>query len=295
MNRGIIQAFTASGASRICTFQMNNFERPTLSGDMIAVKYVQKGEVGFELNKRQNEILQQQYFLVDRGSDNAAFISAAQPAEGLCIFIDNQVISDIFFTITHKDEDSLSDPDAFRNASLDIVEGLYNASDDIFSNSLKQLSIKSSFNNGLLGEFSEEDFYVLVKHLVHQQQHIYHLVQRVAAKKSLVRKENFRRVQQARNYIHDNLGETLGIEELAKIANMSPFHFMRSFKRIYKMPAYQYIIEQRLQWALQLLLQRKLTMTEIARSTGFEDIFTFSKAFKKRFGVAPSFFSTNKE
>lgn len=288
MNREIIEAFTASGTSRICTFKMQAFERPTLASGVVTVKFVGQGKVDFELNRHAFTISPQQYFLVEKGSENTAFIDTHQPTEGLCLFIDSRVSADVLFTLSREEDRILEDPEACWSVSLDVVEGLYPAAADPFGQSLAQLAKKAAYYNGKLNSFTEEAFYALTEQLVRQQQHLLRMILRVPAKRLPVQKEIFRRLETARAYMHDNQTESPGIEMLAMVARMSPFHFMRSFKRVYGVTAYQYWIELRLQLAFSLLLQKKLNVTEIARHAGYADLFAFSKAFKKKFGVPPS-------
>jgi AraC-like DNA-binding protein len=78
------------------------------------------------------------------------------------------------------------------------------------------------------------------------------------------------------------------IKEVAEHCNMSEYHFFRRFKEVYKKTPYQYITEQKMQLAKTMLLQKEHSVSDIAILCSFPDIFTFSKAFKKFFGVPPS-------
>jgi transcriptional regulator GlxA family with amidase domain len=69
---------------------------------------------------------------------------------------------------------------------------------------------------------------------------------------------------------------------------LSPFHFIRTFRQAYQLTPYQYLLEVRLQNAQQMLQSKSLAITEVSHSCGFSDVCAFSKAFKKRFGIAPS-------
>lgn len=89
-------------------------------------------------------------------------------------------------------------------------------------------------------------------------------------------------------YIDANLDEDLTVTALAELVHHHPNYFIRFFKNHLGMTPKAYIYERRLEKAKQLLNASDMTIGEIARATGFHDIFHFSKAFKKRLGIAPS-------
>jgi AraC-like DNA-binding protein len=50
---------------------------------------------------------------------------------------------------------------------------------------------------------------------------------------------------------------------------------------------YQYLLNKRLELAKELITEGDMSVTDIAAHCNFPDIFTFSKALKRRFGIAP--------
>jgi AraC family transcriptional regulator len=88
-------------------------------------------------------------------------------------------------------------------------------------------------------------------------------------------------------YIHDNLDHYLTLAGLAVIADMSTYHFARTFKQVTGMPPHQYILNARVERAKHLLLQGKLTIAEIASKVGFFDQSHFTRYFKRFVGVTP--------
>ncbi|GAA3956841.1 helix-turn-helix transcriptional regulator [Allohahella marinimesophila] len=89
-------------------------------------------------------------------------------------------------------------------------------------------------------------------------------------------------------HIDAALPENLTLERMADWVNMSPFHFARLFRASIGCAPYQYVLEQRLIRARDLLRQSGQKITVIALLCGFGDHSHFSRAFRKRFGVTPS-------
>ncbi len=88
-------------------------------------------------------------------------------------------------------------------------------------------------------------------------------------------------------YIHENLDQQLTLAELSFIANMSSYHFARTFKQATGMAPHQYVLHTRIERAKDLLLQGKLSIAEIAMRVGFFDQSHFTRYFKRIVGVTP--------
>jgi AraC family transcriptional regulator len=94
-------------------------------------------------------------------------------------------------------------------------------------------------------------------------------------------------LQQILDYIHSHLDRDLSLETLANLANMSKYHFIYLFKRSKGMTPHQYVIQQRIQRAQELLRDRKLAISEIGLACGFANQSHFTRLFRKHMGIAP--------
>lgn len=106
--------------------------------------------------------------------------------------------------------------------------------------------------------------------------------------RSVSRELAMQRLLQAKNYMDDRFLSIGNVREVAAVCYMSEFHFFRSFREAFHITPYQYLLKMRLQLSLDMLKSGKHTISSIATTCGFPDLYTFSKAFKREFGIPPS-------
>jgi len=77
------------------------------------------------------------------------------------------------------------------------------------------------------------------------------------------------------------------LTELARIAGLSRYHFLRTFKCLTGITPHQWLLRARLRDAAQRLRTGRDPVTEIALDVGFEDLSNFIRSFRAEFGVSP--------
>ena len=96
-----------------------------------------------------------------------------------------------------------------------------------------------------------------------------------------------RQLVQVLDYIDAHLAQNLKLENLAQLLDMSQFHFSRLFKQSLGISPYQYLIQQRVERAKQLLKQTDKSIVEIAFDCGFSSHSHLSKQFRQFTGITP--------
>ncbi len=96
-------------------------------------------------------------------------------------------------------------------------------------------------------------------------------------------------------YIDANLSAPLQVERLASLAEMSRAHFVRRFSAATGISPSDYVQARRLDRIERLLLATEMTVTEIARATGFADGNYLAKAFRRARGLSPLQFRATRQ
>lgn len=98
-------------------------------------------------------------------------------------------------------------------------------------------------------------------------------------------------VNRACDYVLGNLAGDLKLEEVARAARFSPFHFHRVFKSMTGETLAQFVKRSRLERALHLMSHAPgRSLTDVALECGFASSSDFSRSFKQNYGVPPSAF-----
>jgi AraC family transcriptional regulator len=91
-------------------------------------------------------------------------------------------------------------------------------------------------------------------------------------------------------HIQVHLDDALPLEELARVAHFSPYHFHRVFRGLVGESVKEHIRRLRLERAAQRLMARRGPIAAIAFEAGYETHESFTRAFSAAFGASPSQF-----
>ncbi|AFZ27557.1 DNA-binding domain-containing protein, AraC-type [Cylindrospermum stagnale PCC 7417] len=95
------------------------------------------------------------------------------------------------------------------------------------------------------------------------------------------------KLQQAMEYIHDNLDKDLSLAEISAVVSMSMYHFSRLFKQSTGFAPHQYVINCRIEKAKILLTRSEKTIDQIYQLVGFQNQSHFTNVFRKLMGTTP--------
>lgn len=95
-------------------------------------------------------------------------------------------------------------------------------------------------------------------------------------------------VQRTLEYIHSEYMNDVTVEKMAQRVNLERTYFSVLFKEKMGVSPKQYLIDYRMNVAASLIIKKDISIAVAACSVGYSDLFTFSKMFKRHFGVSPT-------
>ena len=95
-------------------------------------------------------------------------------------------------------------------------------------------------------------------------------------------------LRRARDHIDRHYDRPLDLDQLARVAAVSKYHFARSFEVAYGETPIRYLTRRRIERAQDLLRTANLTVTEICRLVGVSSLGSFSSRFTQLTGESPA-------
>src|SRR6266403_826616 len=94
-------------------------------------------------------------------------------------------------------------------------------------------------------------------------------------------------VSAALTYVQEHFSEPITVNDMAEQVNLSPSSFSHLFREVTGRSPYQFLKELRLDRARELLLDGRLSVTDVSRAVGYSSASHFIKEFRSRFGTTP--------
>ena len=96
------------------------------------------------------------------------------------------------------------------------------------------------------------------------------------------------RILKVQLFIQEHLDEELSLDELARQAHFSSYHFHRIFRGLVGESVAEYVRRLRMEAAASLLWSTEQTVTQVSLEVGYQAPEAFSRTFRQHFGVSPS-------
>ncbi|MEK6794862.1 MAG: AraC family transcriptional regulator [Spirochaetota bacterium] len=95
------------------------------------------------------------------------------------------------------------------------------------------------------------------------------------------------RIKKALGYIGENYTQDIRVSDIAAYSGVSARRLSELFKERYNCTLKGYLVRARVSAAMPLLHSENMPVNEVARMVGYDDVFYFSRIFRKITGVAP--------
>lgn len=224
------------------------------------------------------------FFISNEDQCYSIDIQQTKAVETFNIHFSTQMLRKLQPALLLKHE-QLLDGDEHISNEVNFYNKLY-WKDDVFRSIVSLLQQKSA--DGELNDMmTDEILSSLLEHLHTEQLGFTRKANSLFAAKETTRSEVLNRLCMATDYIYEYYASNIALDDLAVIACLSKFHFLRLFKEVHKQTPYQYITRIRLSKAVQLLKASTLSINEIAWAVGYEDSSTFCRSFKRRHNYWP--------
>lgn len=257
---------------------LNKFHED-LTSDEYSLKIPLSGSENYKIESRCFDVKDNQFLITNPHQEVIAEVDSKEKVNGLCIYINADVMEDVFFS----SDNLFTDEDKNMSCSPLILEHTYAANFDelgFFVNSIKQILFTADELD------SDEFFYNLSELILKKRRKVHFQYFKIDALKLSTKKELYRRLDVMHQRIQENYKDAISINDLSKSIGISKFHSIRLYKKVYGTSPYRHIQEMRLDKSLELL--KFNTIKDVSYLLNYSDRRAFSKSFKKRYGLTPS-------
>lgn len=252
-----------------------------------SIRYVSEGAEHYLVNGQEYRVRAGEYLLTNPHCRSTESMSPAA-VTGLCIDLMPETVTQVFAALRQPDEPCPEPSLDNWLATGDLFEHLYRA-DETPMGTILQVFFREIAHQTQEQQTIDPSFFpALAEGYIRDCLDLQRQLQSVPAAKKTTRRELLRRLARGRGYIDDCFSEDFLVSDIARAANISEYHFFRLFRRVYGITPHRYLLQKRLQHGQALLLSGRYSVSEVALSAGFADVYSFSKAYKKQFGQAPS-------
>ena len=133
----------------------------------------------------------------------------------------------------------------------------------------------------------DEQLAFLLERMLSRHRQVIAKLRSVPVRRAATRREIFRRVSLATDFIHSNYDKPLMLSDMARAAFLSRHHFLRLFKHVHDVTPHEYLQRKRTSVAARLLRGSELAVEEIVKQVGFDSRSTLFRAMRRFHGVTP--------
>jgi AraC-like DNA-binding protein len=262
--------------------QVDDFPGP------LSIKTVVDGKVVWKTGGREVTVDECSFLVLNDGEPYSMDIDVPVPVRTCCVFFRSGFVESVFRSMVRSDDRLLETLDE-RGGSIPFLSRLHARDERVIP---RMLAINAA--GGASSMYLEEQYLLLARDLVALYEETRRQIRRIPAARAATRDEILRRVDRSREFMHSYLGEALSLDEIARAACLSTYHFHRVFSKAMGISPNNYLTGIRLDRAC-FLLRKGFPVTDVCGLVGFESLGSFSALFRRKFGFPPSQISKIRE
>jgi AraC family transcriptional regulator len=251
----------------------------------LSLKSVVHGSADWETDGRRFVVNQDCYLILNDLQHYTMTIDSPKRVKTFCIFFERGFVEEINRVMIMGDERLLDSPQNPRRQGLDFINRL-EPNDSAVLGLVRRFHAELGYGRMPLTEW-EKHFLRIGAQLVTERRETLRAMVNLPALKASTREEVYRRLLRGRDFLLASLRDPIRLKDVAKAANLSPFHFHRSFARVFRETPHQYLRRHRLEMAARLLRSTEMSVTAVGLEAGFESVAAFSDIFRRYHGKPP--------
>ncbi|HEY0745844.1 MAG TPA: AraC family transcriptional regulator [Steroidobacteraceae bacterium] len=251
---------------------------------LLSIKAAVGGAEDYFLDGRRITVDDDTFAIFNHDRVYASRIESLQPVHSFSIFFDRRVAAEAWHSLL-KSTAALDEPSDPQRWPVEFAERLYEH-ENLVSPVLRH--IRTAIDAGPVDDaWLEEQLLFLLARMLRLQYKTIDVESVVPSRKPATRRELMRRVSLGVDFMQTRYRDALLLKDIAAAAHLSPFHFLRVFKTVYRLSPSAYLSRKRSAAALRLLRESDWSMNVIAEHVGFGSRTSLYRHLRAHYGVEP--------
>jgi AraC family transcriptional regulator len=257
-----------------------NYLEPYSYTSHFSIKYVYAGLEQYRVNGINNKLTNGHSLIVNNESNVLSECGTGKNKKeinlGMSVFLTPMIVSEVLEACKIWPKDILAE---YHNNSASVMfyDGIIKNNRFVDGLQRQFLFLNSSLKNH---DLDEAYYYAICEQLLQFQYNIFKKLYGIKKVKYSTKQEILKRVLLANEIIDTNFLQNFDLNYLAKESSLSKYFLIKSFKQVCKITPHQYHIQLKINKAKELLQSKKLSVSEVACSLNYPNIFTFSRQFR---------------
>jgi AraC family transcriptional regulator len=256
---------------------------PDFSGPL-SVKATLQGISTWKVSGRDFRVSESAFLVVNSGQPYTIAYDGPEEVTTFCLLFQTGFVERLATAMDLSTARSLEDP--FRTDSKEFRTALQPEPNKLLKH-LRRFAIWLAMQT-MAEETWELSFYEFAIALLRDTRNASPTAERIGAIKCATREELLRRASVGRDFLLSMSDQPITVEDAARAACLSTFHFHRTFVQVFHISPHQFLRNFRMLRAEQMLRSTSLPVIEIAHRVGFVSVGSFGSTFAKTRGLAPT-------
>jgi AraC family transcriptional regulator len=259
----------------------------------LSIRCITGGEQYYKVGSNEHKVTSENYLVINQGQHYKTSFEGSGNKEMMLMAFRPGFVEEILYSVMTNEDKLLDDPFNSVDQPIYFFEKTYEL-DSYISNTFKWLRRLMDEDMAWKKTVDLDSVYsgTLIRLLqIHRQ--LFSDINKINSVKLSTRKELYRRLNIAKEFLDNNLHRKISIEEVSRISSLSPHHFKRTFKKLFGDTPHNYHVKKRLEYSRQLIDVCGLNISEICQQVGFEDLSSF-RLFRNNYGCTPGKLSQSK-
>jgi len=252
---------------------------------LLSIKAAFGGAEDYFLDGHRVSVDDDTFAIINGGRSYASRIESLWPVHSFSIFFEPGLVDQVWTSLAVTVASQLDDHLARSTGCGEFAERLYEH-DRLVSPVLRH--IRSAVDAGVDdGNWLDEQLQFLLARMMRLRHRQLRVEAAIPSSRPATRRELLRRLGRGVDFIHARYRDPIALKDIAAAAHLSPFHFLRTFKSVYRLTPSTYLNRKRAAAALRLLQESDWTMTAIAEQVGFGSRTSLFRHLRAEYAVKP--------